>query len=308
MSGPVRSADIADLRAFCAAVDLGSLGRAARLLRVSQPALSKRLRTLEALAGACLLDRSPRGVTPTPAGTRLYTEARRLLAHAEAVDALMAGFSREDAPVRLAASHTIAEFVLPGPLVEFERRRERHLSVELVIANSLVVRELVLEGRAEFGIAAGEGGAGREAVLRELPFCDDEVIVAVPEGHPWATLDEVELQELAATPLIVRDPSANTRRLVDAALAARGLSLAPPLAEVGSTSTAKAAAVAECAPALLSGLAMRGEGEGLLTRHVRGVRFRRRFVLLRGAEESLSSAALALLQHLLAGAGVKTDG
>ena len=44
MSGPIRSADIAELRAFCAAVDLGSLGRAARLLRVSQPALSKRLR------------------------------------------------------------------------------------------------------------------------------------------------------------------------------------------------------------------------------------------------------------------------
>ena len=56
MSGTVRSADIAELRAFCAAVDLGSLGRAARLLRVSQPALSKRLRVLEALAGARLLD------------------------------------------------------------------------------------------------------------------------------------------------------------------------------------------------------------------------------------------------------------
>ena len=308
MSGPVRSADIAELRAFCAAVDLGSLGRAARLLRVSQPALSKRLRTLEALAGARLLERSPRGVTPTPAGTRLYTEARRLLAQAEAVDALMAGLSADDAPVRLAASHTIAEFVLPGPLVEFERRRERHLSVELVIANSVVVRELVLEGRAEFGIAATETGASRESVLRELPFCDDEVVVAVPEGHPWAGVEEVEPDELATTPLIVRDPSANTRRLVDAALAARGLSLAPPLAEVGSTSAAKAAAVAECTPALLSALAMRGDGDGLVTRRVRGVRFPRRFVLLLGAEESLSSAALALVQHLLAGGEPQTSG
>jgi DNA-binding transcriptional LysR family regulator len=66
MARPVRSADIAELRAFCAAIDLGSLGRAARLLRVTQPALSKRLRTLEALAGASLLDRSSRGVTRPP--------------------------------------------------------------------------------------------------------------------------------------------------------------------------------------------------------------------------------------------------
>src|SRR5256885_15243175 len=91
MSGPVRSLDLAELRAFCAAVDLGSLGRAARLLRVSQPALSKRLRTLEAISGATLLERSPRGVTPTPAGARLYVEARKLLVQAETVEELMAG-------------------------------------------------------------------------------------------------------------------------------------------------------------------------------------------------------------------------
>src|SRR6266540_4099655 len=151
---PIRTPDIAELRAFCAAVDLGSLGRAARLLRVSQPALSKKLRALETLAGATLLERSPRGVTPTPAGARLYLEARKLLVQAEAVEELMAGLSGADAPIRLAASHTIAEFVLPEPLVAFERRRERHLSVELIIANSILVRELVRDGRAEFGIAA----------------------------------------------------------------------------------------------------------------------------------------------------------
>src|SRR5918999_6372432 len=104
MARPVRSAEIAELRAFCAAVDLGSLGRAARLLRVSQPALSKRLRALEAIAGARLLERSPRGVSPTPAGTRLYVEARKLLVQAEHVEALMAGLRGEEQPVRLATS------------------------------------------------------------------------------------------------------------------------------------------------------------------------------------------------------------
>src|SRR5215210_6507012 len=113
MPRPVRTADIGELRAFCAAVDLGSLGRAARLLRVSQPALSKRLRQLEALAGATLLERSTRGVRPTPAGTRLYLEARRLLDQAERVEELMAGLSGEDVPIRLAVSPTIAEYVLP---------------------------------------------------------------------------------------------------------------------------------------------------------------------------------------------------
>lgn len=303
MSGPVRLADIAELRAFCAAADLGSLGRAARLIGVSQPALSKRLRTLEAVAGARLLERSPRGVTLTPAGTKLYVEARKLLAQAEEVDALMAGLRGEEQPVRLATSHTIAEYVLPGPLVEFEQKGERHLSVELVIANSLVVRDLVREGRAEFGIAAVDMGSTSDGVLRELPFCDDAVVVAVPENHPWAALDAVPVEELVRTPMVMRDPSANTRRTIEAALEASGQSLAPPLAEVGSTSAAKATAISEGAPVLLSRLAVRGNGEGLVECPVEGVEFARRFVILLGAHETMRPAARALIDHL-----VKTTG
>jgi DNA-binding transcriptional LysR family regulator len=296
--GLVRSVDLAELRAFCAAVDLGSLGSAARLLRVSQPALSKRMRALEALAGAQLLVRSPRGIATTEPGERLYVEARKLLAQADAVEELMAGLSNEDSPVRLAVSHTIAEFVLPSRLVAYEQSRGRHLSVELVIANSVVVRELVGAGRAEFGIAAARVG-GALPGLEQIHFCDDEVVVAVPDGHEWASLEAIEPDQLVQEPLIVRDPSANTRQNVDEALAARGLTLAPPLAEVGSTSAAKATAVEECAPVLLSAIAVERDDEGLAVKRVRGLNLSRQFVLILGSQESLSPAARALVDHLL---------
>jgi DNA-binding transcriptional LysR family regulator len=302
MSGPVRSLDLAELRAFCAAVDLGSLGRAARLLRVSQPALSKRMRTIEAVVGTRLVERSPRGISPTHAGTRLYVEARKLLAQAEAVDNLVRGLSGEETPVRLAASHTIAEFVLPGPLVDFERQRDRHLSVELMVANSVVVRELVRDGRADFGIAAVDRVAKGVAPLTETPFCDDEVIVAVPLDHPWAATDAVEMDAFTTTPMVVRDPSANTRRVVEEALDERGLSLAAPLAEVGSTSAAKATAVSEGAPVLISRMAVGPADGGLVVRRVRGLRFARQFVMVAGAEETLPAGARALATALAAGA------
>jgi DNA-binding transcriptional LysR family regulator len=296
---PVRSPEIGELRAFCAAADLGSLGRAGRLLRISQPALSKRLRALEALTGARLLDRTPRGVTLTPAGTRLYVEARKLLVQAEAVDELMSGLSGDEGPVRLAASHTIAEFVLPGPLAEFERRRHRHLSVELIVGNSVVVRDMVAEGRAEFGIAALATGTRAASSLHEVPFCDDEVVVGVPEQHPWAALEEIDPAELVRTPLIMRDPSANTRRIVAAALEERGLTLAAPVAEVGSTSAAKAHALSEGVPILLSRLALGADGDRLVARRVAGMRFTRRFVLVRGAGGTRTPAARTLIDHLL---------
>jgi DNA-binding transcriptional LysR family regulator len=301
MPGPIRTLDLAELRAFCAAVDLGSLGRAARLLRVSQPALSKRMRTIETVVGTPLVERSPRGIAPTPAGERLYVEARKLLVQAEAVDDLVRGLSGEEAPVRLAASHTIAEFVLPGPLVDFERRRDRHLSVELMVANSIVVRELVRDGRADFGIAAVDRLARGVGALAETPFCDDEVILAVPEGHPWAARAAVPLDELVSTPLVMRDPSANTRRVVDEALAERGLALASPLAEVGSTSAAKATAMSEGAPVLLSSLALGPADVGFVVRRPDGLRFERSFAMVVAAEETLRPPARALAAALRAG-------
>jgi DNA-binding transcriptional LysR family regulator len=254
------------------------------------------------VVGTPLVERSPRGITPTPAGSKLYGEARKLLAQAEAVDDLVRGLAGEEAPVRLAASHTIAEFVLPGPLVDFERKRDRHLSVELMVGNSVVVRELVRDGRADFGIAAVDPLASAIPALKETPFCDDEVVLAVPKDHPWAARRDVPLREFVSTPMVMRDPSANTRRIVEEALAERELELAPPLAEVGSTSAAKAAAVSEGVPVLLSQLALGAADVALVVRRVRGLRFLRRFVMVAGAEETLPAGARALVAALRASA------
>jgi DNA-binding transcriptional LysR family regulator len=298
----VRSPQIAELRIFCAAIDLGSIGRAARLLHVTQPALSKRLQALEAVAGTKLLNRSTRGVTPTPAGAHLYSSARRLLADADALDALLAGFSTEAAPVRVASSPTIAECWLPQALVDLERRHERHLSVEVITANSAVVRRLVRDGHSEMGLAALQPEGERDDGLNEAIIYEDEVIVAVPPGHRWAGVDEIDPEDFAQTPLIRRDPGADSCRVVQAALEQLGLTQVPPLAEIGSTGAARAAAVAEGVPVLLPRLALcDGSDIGMLVRRVAGVRFERQLALvLAGWLHDLTPSARALAQHLLA--------
>lgn len=303
MSKLVRTPELAELRAFCVAVDLGSLGslgKAARLLQVSQPALSKRLRALEALSGSRLLERSTRGVVPTEAGRQLYEASRRLLVEAEAVEALMDGLGADQAPVRLAASPTMAEVVLPPILVELESQHDHHLSIELSIANSDAARTLVLEGRAELGVVATAGERPGESGLCESPFHEDEIVVAVPEGHPWAALEEIDLAEFATTRMIMRDPGASSRRVVSEALEPHGMSLAPPLAEIGSTAAAIATAISEGAPALLSSLALTAPGgERLVSRRVAGLDLERRFVVVHTGEEGLPAPARALATHLL---------
>ena len=115
MAKPVRAPDVAELRAFCVAADLGSIGRAAVALRTSQPALSKRIRSLEAIAGVELLERSRAGVTMTAAGRNLYPEARKLLDQADAIARLLGSFEGGEGPLRLAVSHGPASLEVTRP-------------------------------------------------------------------------------------------------------------------------------------------------------------------------------------------------
>ena len=288
MPNPVRAPDVAELRAFCVAADLGSLGRAAVALHTSQPAVSKRLRRLEALAGAPLLERSRDGVKLTPAGKRLYPEARKLLDQADSISTVLGRFGEPEKAIRLAVSHTAAEFLLPPELVALDTSGEKHPPVEVVAANSGVVRRLVNEARVDLGIAANRLPGDPEDHLEELELRHDEVVLAVPQIHPWHQREVVPLDAFLATPLIVRDPSAHSRGLVDAVLASRRRQLATPLLEVGNTHAAKREALELRAPILISALALDEQRDHLFRRPIEGCRFPRRFLIVCRSQTDLN--------------------
>ncbi len=299
MTRAVRSPDVSELRAFCVAADLGSIGRAAVSLGVSQPALSKPLRTLEAVAGVELLERSRAGVKLTTAGRNLYPEARKLLDQVEVITDLLGRFEGGERPLRIALSHTIAEFVFAPELAAFQTKAgARAFAAELTAGNSVAVRRMVVEGRADLGVVAARLPDDPEDHLEELELLDDEIVLAVPQAHPWFRREVVPAAELLATPLIVRDPSAHSRRLVDAVLASRREHLATPLLEVGSTGAAKREALELGAPILISALALDEERDRLYRRPVEGARFPRRFLIVCRSQADLTAAARDLVSFL----------
>ena len=91
--------EIRHLRAFVAVVEAGSFSAGARSLNVSQPALSQNVGMLEQSLDMHLLDRGPGGVSPTPAGAVLLSEARSLIRRFEKALAVMASFSPEASAV-----------------------------------------------------------------------------------------------------------------------------------------------------------------------------------------------------------------
>jgi DNA-binding transcriptional LysR family regulator len=266
---------------------MGSLGRAAVALHTSQPAISKRLRTLEAIAGTELLERSRQGVTLTSAGKRLYPEARRLLDQADLISQLLGSFEDTGMAIRLAVSHTVAEFLLPPELVALDTSGEQHPPVEVVAANSGTVRRLVAEGRVDLGIAANALPGDSADHLEELELLDDEIVLAIPQAHAWYRRESIPEAVLLSTPLIVRDPGAHSRALVDAVLASRREHLAVPLLEVGNTAAAKREALELGAPILISALALDERRDRLYRRRVDGLRFPRRFLIVCRSQSKL---------------------
>jgi DNA-binding transcriptional LysR family regulator len=273
---PMRGPQLEELRAFCAAVELGGIGRAAQRLHLSQPAVSKRLKSLEELVGIDLLERSAQGVTMTAAGERLYAHARRVTAAMEELTGLLEQIRGRNDTVHLAISHTAAEFLMPRALVLM--RRQTSAPVEVIIANSRVVKHMIASNQADVGVAACLGGETPTATTCE-PLIDDEIVIAVPLGHPWARRSSIAPTELLATPIVLRDPDAHTRQVIDEALTAAGLGALQAACEVGSTQAAKDEAHELGLPTAMSHLAL-SPADRLEIVPIDGLRFTRQFCIL----------------------------
>lgn len=207
--------ELLDLRAFLAVLDLGGFHKAAEQLHISQPALSRRIQSLEAAVGAALLERTTRRVSPTAVGRSFEPLARRLLTELEASLMSLTGIGdRHTAQVALACVPTAAFYFLPRVIerfnVQFPNIRFRILDLS---ANEAV--ESVARGETEFGINF-TGSSHPE--LRFTPLIDDPFVLACRKDHALARRRKLSWKDLEGQPLIGVSRHSGNRQLLDAAL------------------------------------------------------------------------------------------
>ena len=257
MTLPSRVSDLTGFDLLLTVARLGSLGRAAAEHGISQPAASARMRQLEGQLGLALIERSPRGSRLTPAGALVADWAQAAIDAAVALDAGVTALRRErDSRLRIAASMTVAEYLLPAWLTAL-RAVDPGAAVALMAVNSAEVAGAVLADAADIGFVEGPDLPGG---LRAERVGADVLTVIVAPAHPWALRARrggITARELADTPLVAREAGSGTRRYLEEALAAQvGLARVPPLAELSSTTAIKAAVAAGAGPAVLSSLAV----------------------------------------------------
>ena len=235
------------LRLFAAVVEHGGFTKAAESLRLSQPAISKSIKELEAETNLTLLERSSRSVKLTDAGRVLYDRARELFGVervAERELRELRGLKR--GVLRIAASTTIATYFLPPVLGRFHLRHPR-VRIRAASANTRAVLRMLLESRADIALVEGPVA---HADVDVIPWRDDELVVIAPPDHPLVGRT-VEVGALAAQPFLVREPGSGTRVVTEQALARHGIRLANTI-RVGGTEVMKQAVAAGLGLAIVS--------------------------------------------------------
>jgi DNA-binding transcriptional LysR family regulator len=213
--------DLRLLRYFVACVENRTMHAAARAVHVSQPALSKAIANLEGELGVQLLDRQPRGVTPTPYGETLFryakmidSEMRRAVAELDAMRGMTRG------TIVVGVIPTMTEIM--GEVALEVMAAHPGLRLKLRVAFSAELRPALLDGEIDFALLLlpGEGappGLAFEPLLRTGP------VVAVRAGHPLAHGAKLSLPELASFPWLIPDYPASHREIVSRAFIDAGL-------------------------------------------------------------------------------------
>ncbi|MGW1076775.1 LysR family transcriptional regulator [Streptomyces sp. NPDC002537] len=269
-----RVPEISSLELLLAVARLGSLGKAAGELGITQPAASARVRSMEQLIGVGLIERSSNGSRLTEAGALVTGWAGRVLEAAEALDSGIETLrARRDNQLRVAASQTVVEQLLPRWLIALRGERPG-AAVSISAGNSQAVADRIRSGEADLGfIESAMVPPGVDAV----PVAKDRLVVIAAPHHPWARRHApAHAAELAGTSLIMREQGSGTRQVLCRALEAHGGPTAP-LLELPSTTAIKAAVASGIGLAVVSALSVQDDltARRLVTVEVKGINLTR---------------------------------
>ena len=227
-----RRLKLRDLRILMTVVECGTMGKAAGHLAISQPVVSKAISDMEHALGVRLLDRSQRGVEPTPYGRALvkrgiaiFDEMRQGIEEIEFLSDPTAG------EVRIGATDPINAAIV-APVIDRLSRQYPRMSFHVVSGVPAPLRQEVAARNVDFAISRFARPAGEE-YSEEVLFRDALVVVAGP-NNPLTRRRKIELAELLSEPWVLDSPTTDFGAMQAGVFLAAGLD--PPRLTVTATS------------------------------------------------------------------------
>ncbi len=214
--------DITRLETFLQAAENLSFSEAARKLHVTQPTVSHHIKTLERELDVELFIRSSTGLRLTEAGRLLLPWARKVVFDSLELKGMMDALQRGIAGnLRIACSTTAGKYVLPQLAARFcQLNPGINVQIMRCMPESVVPR--LLDGEANLGVVSFET---LEEEMEMQQFFEDVITLIAPLHHPWAANSTIQPSALIGEPIIMRESSAGTRRLMLSEFAKHDISL-----------------------------------------------------------------------------------
>ena len=200
----------------------GTTARAAEVLHVSQPAISKMIQELERSLGFDLFKRIKGRLQPTQEGQLFFREVEQAflgLTHLRGAAARIRDYGSGE--IRIACLSALSTNVLPRALHAFMQANP-NVAVTFQARMSSNVRDLVASGQFDLGIVADE--IDRTGVEVE-EFAQFRVAVALPKGHPLEAIEVIRPADLAGQAFVALAPEDTTRREAEIAFAKEGITV-----------------------------------------------------------------------------------
>ncbi|GAW92022.1 selenium metabolism-associated LysR family transcriptional regulator [Calderihabitans maritimus] len=213
------------LELFCEVARLKSFSKAAKLLHITQPAVSLQIQNLEEYYGAKLFERTAQGVILTSAGRVVYEYARRLLEiHQQMERELDRVFGVEKDELVIGASSIIGNHALPCSIWAFQEKYPQ-VKLKVEVGNTKLIIQKVIEQQVELGLVEGSTELPGQKGLVTKKIATDEVVVIVPNKGFWAQKEEITIKELMKERFIVREKGSGVREALERALENQGIKL-----------------------------------------------------------------------------------
>jgi len=189
--------------------------KAADELCITQPAVSKHIREIENHFHLKLFDRNGTKIKLTEAGEIMLQYTNQIFTlYGNLEFELNSLNERHNGKLRIGASTTIAQYVLPPLLADFHKRFS-DIEVTLTINNTEQIEQALQNKDIDFGIIEGQS---KNSSFKYTEFIKDEIVLVANSNHPLAKKDTIELDELLKTPLLIREPGSGTLEVIAHAL------------------------------------------------------------------------------------------
>ncbi len=204
--------NVHQLKVFVAVADTLSFTRAAERVFLTQSAVSHQIAKLEQELGCSLLERRGRSVVLTAPGRVLAIQARKVFAVLrDAVDATRTSARAGSGRLRIAASHTACQHIIPEALREF-RESFPGYSLAITPGDSPVSLQHLLNDEVDLAVMLK---TERNRKVHFEPLFEDELQLIVSPLHPWIKRGRIDRREFANQRMILYSRNSSTFRLVE---------------------------------------------------------------------------------------------